>query len=125
MCLHLSVSERDAGITSVISRSNAKYLLWSFPQLVAHHTVTGCPLNVGDLFGSGTISGEQPGSQGSLLELSGGGKQEVELSSGAKRVFLADGDVVTIKGWCSKDGVRVGFGECTGQILEPWKSGYE
>ncbi|KAI1842812.1 hypothetical protein JX266_010988 [Neoarthrinium moseri] len=123
--INLEVDIRENQNVSTVTKTNAKNLLWSFPQMVAHHTVAGCPLNVGDLFGSGTISGTEPGSQGSLLEVTEGGKTPVKLSSGAERVFLADGDEITIRGWSEKDGTRVGFGSCTGQILEAWKNGYE
>ncbi|KAH8885380.1 fumarylacetoacetate hydrolase family protein [Thozetella sp. PMI_491] len=108
---------------SVITRSNARYLLWSFPQMVAHHTVGGCPLNSGDLLGSGTISGPDAGTQGSLLELTEGGSKSIEIPGGSRK-FLQDGDEVVIRGWCvNEKGERVGFGEAKGQILEPWANG--
>lgn len=86
--------------------------------MVAHHSVTGCPLRVGDLLGSGTISGTEEGSQGSLLELSKGGKEAFTLEQGEKRSFLEDGDTVTIRGFCVGEGDElVGFGECVGEIV--------
>lgn len=102
-----------------ISRSNfAQAAYWTVAQLVAHHTVNGCRLESGDLFGSGTLSGPLPQQAGSLLELSGGGKQPVALSNGETRTFLEDGDTVILKGFCERPGTRrIGFGECKGTVL--------
>ena len=91
--------------------------MWSFPQMIAHHTLGGCPLRTGDLLGSGTISG--PGGQGesgSLLEMSRGGKQDVLLYGMNARTFLKDGDTITLRGVCGEEGARVGFGECRGRV---------
>lgn len=87
--------------------------------MVAHHTVGGCNLRTGDLLGSGTISGSEPGSYGSILEHTRGGKEPLELGGGEQRVFLEDGDTVVLRGWAGPDSSRVGFGECRGQILAP------
>lgn len=86
--------------------------------MLAHHTVGGCPMRVGDLLGSGTISGAEKGSEGCLLEANKGGKESIHLSAGGKRTFLEDGDTITLRGVCGteEDGL-VGFGECVGQIL--------
>lgn len=96
--------------------SEAAY--WTLAQLVAHHTVNGCALRTGDLFGSGTLSG--PGGReqaGSLLEASEGGKRALTLSNGEQRTFLEDGDTVILKAWCEREGWRrVGFGECRGTV---------
>ncbi|GAB6028856.1 hypothetical protein CHUAL_004658 [Chamberlinius hualienensis] len=100
-----------------ISKSNSKHLYWTMKQQLVHHTITGCNLNVGDLMGSGTISGPEPGTYGSLLELSWGGKNPIDLGNGQTRKFLENGDEVTLKGYCQGDGYRVGFGNCTGKIL--------
>ena len=87
-------------------------------QLIAHHTLNGCNLRAGDLLGTGTQSGPTPREAGSMLELSGGGRQPIELGSGEKRAFLEDGDAVTLRGWCEKAGAaRIGFGACCGLIL--------
>lgn len=83
--------------------------------MIAHHTISGCNLEPGDLFGSGTISGTEPGSEGSLLEQTQGGKSTVDID-GEERVFLRDGDTVTIRGWTGQDGARIGFGEVSGTI---------
>jgi fumarylacetoacetase len=90
--------------------------------MLAHHSVGGCPMRTGDLLGSGTISGTEHGSEGSLLEVTKGGKEPIKLSGGIERRFLEDGDTVTLKGVCGteKDGL-VGFGECIGQILSAAK----
>jgi fumarylacetoacetase len=87
--------------------------------MIAHHTIGGCSLEIGDLLGSGTISGTEPGTLGSLLEASNGGKQPQCLSSTIQRTFLEDGDRITIQGWCGGGDASelVGFGDCTGTIL--------
>lgn len=106
------------GNTTTITKTSGKNLMWSFPQMIAHHTLGGCPLRPGDLLGSGTISGPVPEQSGSLLELSEGGKREIQLNGGNEtRTFLKDGDTVTLRGFCvGKEGKRVGFGECTGRV---------
>ncbi|KAK3401834.1 fumarylacetoacetase [Sordaria brevicollis] len=106
------------GNTTTITKTSGKNLMWSFPQMIAHHTLGGCPLRSGDLLGSGTISGPVPEQSGSLLELSEGGKREIQLNGGTEsRTFLKDGDTVTLRGFCvGKEGERVGFGECTGRV---------
>jgi len=103
----------------VISRSNfADAAYWTIAQLVAHHTLNGCALQGGDLFGSGTLSGPRPEQAGSLLELTVGGKQPLKLSSGETRTFLQDGDSIILKGYCERAGFRrIGFGECRGTVL--------
>jgi fumarylacetoacetase len=103
----------------VISRSNAaEAAYWTAAQLVAHHTVNGCNLQTGDLLGSGTLSGPRPGESGSLLELSGGGKQAITLPNGEQRRFLEDGDTLILAGHCERAGARrIGFGLCSGTVL--------
>jgi fumarylacetoacetase len=86
-------------------------------QQLAHHTVNGCNVRVGDLMASGTISGPQPDSFGSMLELSWGGQKPLTLAGGQTRSFIQDGDTVTMRAWAEKDGLRVGFGEVTGKII--------
>jgi fumarylacetoacetase len=102
-----------------ISRSNfADAAYWTVAQLVAHHTINGCALASGDLFGSGTLSGPEPQQAGSLLELSVGGKQSLQLSNGETRTFLQDGDSIILRGFCQRAGARrIGFGECRGTVL--------
>jgi fumarylacetoacetase len=104
-----------------ISRSNfAEAAYWTVAQLVTHHTVNGCSLNIGDLFGSGTLSGPKPEQAGSLLELSEGGSKPIVLSNGEQRMFLLDGDAVSLRGRCQRDGFRrIGFGNCTAMVLPP------
>ncbi|ETX14028.1 fumarylacetoacetase [Roseivivax halodurans JCM 10272] len=101
---------------TVIARTNYREMYYSSAQQLAHHTTSGCPMRVGDLLGSGTISGPEPGAFGSLLELSWGGKEPLTLDSGETRSFLEDGDTVTLRGAAQGDGYRVGFGACTGTI---------
>lgn len=112
----LMQADGDAQATS-ICRTNFRHMYWSMAQQFAHHTVSGCNVRVGDLMGSGTISGPTPDSFGSLLELTWNGKNPITLTSGAKRTFIEDGDTVMIAGWCQGDGYRIGFGEVSGQIL--------
>jgi fumarylacetoacetase len=100
-----------------ISSTNSKYLYWNICQQIAHHTVNGCNLQTGDLLASGTISGPTPDSLGSMLELAWKGTRPIQLPNGETRVFLQDGDRVTITGYCQGDGYRVGFGEVTGTVL--------
>jgi fumarylacetoacetase len=100
---------------TVISRTSARGLYWTFPQQLAHATVNGTNVRPGDLYASGTISGATPGSRGSLIELTWGGRYPVLLDDGSERTFLEDGDTVTLRGRC---GDRISFGEVTGTILE-------
>jgi len=102
---------------TLISNSNCKYLYWNIHQQLAHHTITGCNVNPGDMMASGTISAPKEGSYGSLLELSWKGTKPIRLSNGEERKFLQDGDTVTLTGWCQGAGYRVGFGEVTGAII--------
>jgi fumarylacetoacetase len=98
--------------------TNYRHAYWTVAQMVAHHTVNGCNLNPGDLLGTGTLSGPTPDQAAALLELTVGGKQPVQLPNGEQRVFLEDGDTVTLRGWCQREGaVRIGFGECVGTVL--------
>ncbi|HBN03899.1 MAG TPA: fumarylacetoacetase, partial [Bacteroidetes bacterium] len=101
---------------TVISESNFKYMYWNMAQQLAHHTVNGCNVNVGDLMASGTISGRDQNSYGSMIEISQGGKEPMQLKNDKTRTFLEDGDTITIRAYCEKDGKRVGFGECVGTI---------
>ncbi|MFY0644784.1 MAG: fumarylacetoacetase [Bacteroidia bacterium] len=107
----------EEGNATTIAKSNFKYMYWNMAQQLAHHTVNGCNVNVGDLMASGTISGRDKGSYGSMLELSWGGKEQVQLNDGSSRTFINDGDSIDIRAWCEKDGKRVGFGNCLGKIL--------
>ncbi|MBL8060109.1 MAG: fumarylacetoacetase [Chthonomonas sp.] len=101
----------------VICRSNAKHLYWSFRQQLAHQVSNGTPIEPCDLYGTGTISGPDEGTFGSLLELTWRGSKPISLTSGEERTFLEDGDTLTIRGWCQGDGYRIGFGEASGTIL--------
>ena len=101
-----------------VARSNFKYLYWNVNQQLAHHTVNGCNIQVGDLYASGTISGPSPGSFGSMLELSWNGQRPLHLTDGSQRKFIEDGDTVIMRGHAEKNNVRIGFGECSGKILQ-------
>src|SRR5205085_1603133 len=110
---------REAGrAPQSLSKSNFRHAYWSIAQMVAHHTVNGCNLEPGDLFGSGTQSGPEPSEAGSLLELTGGGKRPLTLETGEKRAFLDDGDAIIMRGWCEKSGAaRIGFGTLVGRVM--------
>ncbi|MEQ8442747.1 MAG: fumarylacetoacetase [Alphaproteobacteria bacterium] len=108
--------EPDGGTETVLSCTNHRELYYSAAQQLAHHTSCGCPMRVGDLLGSGTISGPEKGNRGSLLELSWGGKEPIEISGGT-RSFVEDGDTLTLRGHARGDGYRVGFGSCSGTVM--------
>jgi len=98
--------------------SNFNDAYWTVAQMVAHHTVNGCNLQSGDLFGTGTLSGPNPDQAGSLLELSHGGKMPINLATGETRTFLEDGDCIVLRGHCEREEARrIGFGECRGTVL--------
>ena len=105
----------DGGSETVISRTNYNEMYYSAAQQLAHHTTSGCPMRVGDLLGSGTISGPEKANRGSLLELSWGGKEPLDIEGGT-RSFIEDGDTLTLRGHAQGDGVRIGFGNCVGQV---------
>jgi len=100
-----------------ICRSNFKYMYWNMFQQLAHHTVNGCNINVGDMYGSGTISGPTANSYGSMLELSWKGTKPLQMPDGTQRKFIHDNDTIIIKGYAENEGVRIGFGECRTKIL--------
>jgi fumarylacetoacetase len=119
-CVSISSTKmREDGIDSLqLSKSSLTNLTWSFAQMLAHHTSTGCPMNSGDLIGSGTISGGTKDSRGCLLEYTWRGTEPIDLPDGTQRRFLQDGDEVIIKAWCeSGSATRIGFGDCAGIIL--------
>ncbi len=101
---------------TVIARTNYKEMYYSAAQQLAHHTTSGCAMNVGDLLGSGTISGPQKGNRGSLMELSWGGKEPFEVAGGT-RSFIEDNDTLTLRGYARGDGFKIGFGACVGQVI--------
>ncbi len=101
---------------STISHSNFKYMYWNMAQQLAHHTVNGCNVNVGDMMASGTISGKDENSYGSMLELCWGGKHDIELKNGKTRKFILDGDTITMRAFCQNENIRIGFGESIGKI---------
>ncbi len=102
---------------STIARTNYREMYYSAAQQLAHHSTAGCPMSVGDLLGSGTISGPEKDQRGSLLELSWGGKEPLTLETGETRSFLADGDTLALSGHAQGDGYRIGFGPCSGTLL--------
>lgn len=100
-----------------VCNSNFKYMYWTMSQQLAHHTVNGCLVTSGDMMGSGTISGSTPDSFGSLLELTWAGQNPIEMPDGSQRTFIQDYDTIIMKGYCEKDGVRIGFGDVSSQLL--------
>ncbi len=116
--IHLEVGiQPEGGAEHTVSRSNFKYMYWNMVQQLTHHTVNGCNVNVGDMMGSGTISGKTEDSYGSMLEIAWAGTKPVAMPDGSTRVFLKDGDTVIMRGYAEKDGVRVGFGEVRTKVL--------
>ncbi len=107
----------NGGEEKVVCNSNFKHMYWTMTQQLAHHTVNGCNVNVGDMCASGTISGPTPDSYGSMLEISWRGTKPVDMPDGTQRRFINDGDTVIMRGWGEVNGLRIGFGECTGKLL--------
>ena len=125
IALEARLRPADAAQAHTIARTNFKYMYWSMAQQLAHHTVSGCNTRVGDLMGSGTISGVQPDAFGSLLELTWNGQRPLQwddTDAGGERrshtrSYIQDGDTLTLAGACLGDGYRIGFGEVSGAIL--------
>jgi len=114
----LSVAiQPEGGQPSTVCESNMKYLYWTMKQQLVHHSITGCNMNPGDLLASGTISGPEPTSFGSMLELSWKGTKPMKLNDGTERKFLKDGDTVIMEGVCVANGIRIGFGSVSGKLL--------
>ena len=102
-----------------LSRSSFAHVYWTVAQMVAHHASNGCNLEIGDLMGSGTVSGPEPDSRASLLELTKGGREPLALPDGETRRFIEDGDEIIFRGHCEREGfARIGFGECRA-VIEP------
>lgn len=117
--LLLTAAMREQGLPAQrIALSSTTNMYWTVAQMVAHHSVNGCSLQPGDLFGSGTLSGASADSLGSLLEITQGGKQALELPGGETRTFLEDGDEIILKARCRREGYpSIGFGECRGRVM--------
>lgn len=116
--INLEVAIQPEGVAEkVVCQTNFKYMYWNMIQQLAHHTVNGCNVRIGDLMASGTISGTDPGSFGSMLELSWGGKRSIAMPDGSERRFIEDYDSVIMRGFAAKNGKRVGFGEVKAQVL--------
>lgn len=107
----------EGGEENLICTSNFKYMYWNMAQQLAHHTINGCNVEVGDMYASGTISGKDENSYGSMLELTWGGTKPLKLSDGSERKFIEDNDTIIMRGFCQKEEIRVGFGEVVGKIL--------
>ena len=114
----------QGGMESVIARTNYAEMYYSAAQQLAHHTTCGCPMTVGDLLGSGTISGPTKDSRGSLLELSWGGKESFAIAGGT-RSFIEDHDTLTLRGACRGDGFTIGFGDCAGTVIPALADPYQ
>lgn len=115
--LCVEILPENADSATVVGETNFKYMYWSMAQQLTHHTIAGCKVEVGDMMGSGTISGPTPDSYGSMLEIAWNATKPVELKGGGTRTFIEDGDTVIIKGYSEKEGIRVGFGEVRGKVL--------
>lgn len=118
--LHTSIKPKKQEET-LVSTTNFKNLYWSISQQLAHQTVNGCNVRTGDLYGSGTISGKDKNSYGSMLELTWKGTQPIKMSDGTDRKFINDGDTVIMRGYCENEEVRIGFGECVGKVKKARK----
>jgi len=114
--LEVSITPENS-IETVVSKSNYKYMYWNMAQQLAHHTVNGCNIRCGDLMASGTISGPEVGSFGSMLEIAWKGTKPFSMTDGSSRTFIENGDTVALKGFAQKDGIRIGFGICEGKII--------
>ena len=114
--LIVSLTPKD-GVASILTETNYREMYFSSAQQISHHTSAGCPMRVGDLLGSGTVSGPLKHQRGSMLELSWGGREPFSLSNGEKRSFLEDFDTVTFQGFSTLNGQKVGFGDCSGTLL--------
>jgi fumarylacetoacetase len=117
IALQAAITPSGSAQPSVICRTDFAGLYWSMAQQLAHHTASGCNTCIGDLMGSGTISGAAATALGSLLEMTANGRTPITLGDGVPRTFLEDGDTVSLRGWCQGEGYRVGFGDCTGVVL--------
>ncbi|MBL7889876.1 MAG: fumarylacetoacetase [Bacteroidetes bacterium] len=116
--IHLDVFiQPEGGEETLVSHSNYKFMYWTMEQQLAHHTVNGCNMNIGDMLASGTISGPTPDSFGSMLEITWRGTKPVKMKDGSERKFINDNDSVIIRGYCEKNGVRIGFGESRSKAL--------
>ena len=107
----------EGGEENLICESNFKYMYWNVNQQLAHQSVNGCNIQVGDMYGSGTISGPTPNSYGSMLELAWKGTKPLKLKDGSERSFIHDGDTIIMRGYAQKDGLRIGFGEVKTKVL--------
>jgi fumarylacetoacetase len=115
--LEVGLRGKDSATSTIISRTNFKFMYWSSVQQLMHHASSGCAMNVGDLLGSGTISGSEKGQRGSLLEIAWNGAEPLQLADGSARSFLSDGDSLVIRGRCIGENSRIGFGEVEGTIV--------
>lgn len=115
--LSVELLPENADVATMVCETNFKYMYWSMAQQLTHHTITGCKVEVGDMMGSGTISGPTPDSYGSMLEIAWNATKPVTLKGGETRSFIEDGDTVIMKGYSEKNGIRVGFGEVRGKVL--------
>ncbi len=118
--LEMAIQPKNAK-EKVVCKSNFKYMYWNMAQQLTHHTVNGCPVNSGDMMGSGTISGPTPDSYGSMLELTWRGENPIKMKDGTERKFINDYDTVIMRGHCENDDVRIGFGEVSTQLLPVFK----
>lgn len=111
------IIQPEGGDENVVAKSNYKYMYWNMNQQLAHHTINGCNIRLGDCYGSGTISGPNEGEYGSMLEISWKGTKPFKMSDGTERKFINDNDTVIMRGYSEKDGVRIGFGEVSAKVL--------
>lgn len=111
------IIQPDGGEENVVAKSNYRHMYWNMNQQLAHHSINGCNIRLGDCYGSGTISGPEEGQYGSMLEISWKGTKPFKMSDGTERKFINDNDTVIIKGFAEKNGVRIGFGDVSAKVL--------
>lgn len=111
------IIQPENGTENVVAKSNYKYMYWNMNQQLAHHSINGCNIRLGDCYGSGTISGPEEGEFGSMLEISWKGTKPFKMDDGTERKFIEDNDTVIIRGFSEKNGVRIGFGEVLAKVL--------
>src|SRR5690625_1633435 len=122
LSLHDALPISENGEENLLTQTNFKHLYWNMSQQLAHHTITGCPVFSGDLMGSGTISGPEENGLGCLLEITRNGKEPVKLKDNLERRFLEDHDTISMRAFCEKENLKLGFGELTTKLLPVLKA---
>jgi fumarylacetoacetase len=122
LSLEVNIQPKNSS-ENLIAESNFKYMYWSIAQQLAHHSINGCLIKAGDMMGSGTISGPDKGSYGSMLEIAWNGTEPIKLLDGEQRSFVQDYDTIILRAKATNSEIRIGFGDCASRIIpsKPWK----